>query len=77
MNRVQSQENNYLYSRINRLLTGDRLRVLDLFAGCGGMSLGFNKAGYKIVGGVEINPEAVSTHAKLFNDSAQAKLISS
>lgn len=44
---------------------------IDLFAGCGGMSLGFTKAGFQILGGLEINSEAAVTHAMNFfpNDS--------
>lgn len=40
------------------------LTVVDLFSGCGGMSLGFQRAGYKILGGVESDPHAAETYAK-------------
>jgi DNA (cytosine-5)-methyltransferase 1 len=40
--------------------------VLDLFCGAGGLSLGFQNAGCKILGGIEINPHAVRTHHKNF-----------
>ena len=36
-------------------------RVLDLFAGCGGFSLGFHLAGYQIVGHVEKDPFSCKT----------------
>jgi DNA (cytosine-5)-methyltransferase 1 len=35
--------------------------VVDLFSGCGGLALGFEKAGFNIVGGIEMVPEAVET----------------
>lgn len=35
--------------------------VIDLFSGCGGLALGFQKAGFKITHGIEIIPEAVNT----------------
>jgi DNA (cytosine-5)-methyltransferase 1 len=37
-------------------MTGEPLNVLELFAGIGGMSLGLQRAGLRIVGHVEINP---------------------
>jgi DNA (cytosine-5)-methyltransferase 1 len=37
-------------------MTGEPLNVLELFAGIGGLSLGLQRAGMRIVGHVEINP---------------------
>ena len=41
-----------LLPKMTRMASGAGLRVVDLFAGCGGMSLGFHKVGYKILDGV-------------------------
>lgn len=41
-------------------------RLLDLFSGCGGISLGFEAAGFEIVGGVEIDPLADDSHPRNF-----------
>ena len=38
--------------------------VIDLFAGCGGMSNGFIKAGYKCLAAVEIDKEIALTYSK-------------
>jgi DNA (cytosine-5)-methyltransferase 1 len=55
-----------LESKLFRLRRGGPPRVIDLFSGCGGMSLGLHKAGYSLLGGVEINPKANNTHARNF-----------
>ena len=39
-------------------------QVLDFFAGCGGMSAGFAAAGFRVLGGVDINADAVATYAR-------------
>ena len=36
-------------------------KIIDLFSGCGGLTLGFEKAGFNIVGGIELMPEACRT----------------
>jgi DNA (cytosine-5)-methyltransferase 1 len=45
-----------------RLGTTREPRVLDLFAGCGGMSLGFHREGFRVVGAVEFDPLAARSH---------------
>ena len=37
------------------------LRVLDLFCGCGGLSLGFKRAGFNIVGGIDNDKSSIDT----------------
>lgn len=36
-------------------------KVIDLFSGCGGLTLGFEKAGFEVVAGIELMPEACKT----------------
>jgi DNA (cytosine-5)-methyltransferase 1 len=55
-----------------RLAGGEKPRVLDLFAGAGGLSLGFQRAGFRIDGAVEIDPLAAQTHARNFGHPAVA-----
>lgn len=52
--------------KLDRLRRGGAPRVLDLFAGCGGLSLGFATAGFKIAAGLELDDQAAQTHAENF-----------
>ena len=45
-----------------------QIRTVDLFAGCGGLSLGFSSAGFKIVGAVDNWEPAVKTYRRNFTD---------
>lgn len=60
--------------KVTRLRAGGTPRVLDLFAGCGGISLGFHKAGFELVGAVEIDPAAARSHALNFHRNLPAAL---
>ncbi|KAA5602828.1 DNA cytosine methyltransferase [Blastochloris sulfoviridis] len=53
--------------KLDRLTQGERPRVLDLFAGCGGLSLGFHRAGFVIGAAVELDPLAAASHAQNFH----------
>lgn len=50
-----------------RLQAGARPRVLDLFSGCGGISLGFHAAGYDIAAAVEFDADAARSHGLNFH----------
>lgn len=56
--------------KIKRLGAGNAPRVLDLFAGCGGLSLGFHRAGFHLAGAVENDPLAARSHALNFFGAA-------
>ena len=44
----------------------NKLRVVDLFCGCGGLSLGFQNAGFNIVAAFDNWPEAIAIYKKNF-----------
>ncbi len=56
--------------KIERLRNGERPRVLDLFAGCGGLSLGLQAAGFDITAAVENDTDAARSHGTNFHKAA-------
>ncbi len=64
-------------AKIARLATAAecRPRVLDLFAGCGGLSLGFQAAGFEIVSALESDELAARSHAINFFKGRPAEVI--
>lgn len=53
--------------KAERLGRGKRLRLVDLFSGCGGITLGMERAGFRSVAGVEIDEHAAGTYARNFH----------
>jgi DNA (cytosine-5)-methyltransferase 1 len=56
-----------LARKMQRLAAGKAPRVLDLFAGCGGLSLGFSSAGFNLAAAMELDPLAARSHARNFH----------
>jgi DNA (cytosine-5)-methyltransferase 1 len=56
-----------LQRKLDRLALGEAPRVLDMFAGAGGISLGFHRAGFQIDAALEIEPLPALTHALNFH----------
>ena len=54
--------------KLARLRAGGQPRVLDLFSGCGGLSLGFHAAGFRIDAAVEYDADAARSHGLNFHD---------
>ena len=46
------------------------LTTLDLFCGAGGLAEGFRLAGFRTLGGTDIDPDAIATFASNFPDAA-------
>lgn len=59
-----------LRSKMRRIRNGGAIRYLDMFAGCGGISLGFLTAGFTPVGSVESDPLAALSHGANFGPRA-------
>lgn len=47
----------------------ERLTCLDLFCGCGGFSLGMERAGFRVLAAIDFNNEAVDTFKSNFDKS--------
>ena len=56
-----------IQEKLSRLRTGAQPRVLDLFSGCGGLSLGFSAAGTEITAAIENNPKAAASYGANFH----------
>lgn len=50
-------------------MTKKKYTVLDLFCGCGGMSLGFEKAGFNVILGIDIWSDALVTYCHNHHNS--------
>ncbi|MDY0872664.1 DNA cytosine methyltransferase [Dongia rigui] len=52
--------------KLKRLRAGNPPRFMDLFAGCGGITLGFVTAGFELVASVDSDPWAAESHGANF-----------
>lgn len=53
--------------KVKRLESGGAPRLVDLFSGCGGITLGMERAGFRSLAGVEIDEHAARTYAQNFH----------
>lgn len=53
----------------NVLISKERMTIVNLFSGAGGLTLGFKMAGYIPIFSVEIDPDAAATYRKNFPES--------
>lgn len=56
-----------IQEKLSRLRRGGQPQVLDLFSGCGGLSLGFSAAGFGIAAGIESNLAAAASYGTNFH----------
>jgi DNA (cytosine-5)-methyltransferase 1 len=59
-----SSRSEVIAGKRERLASGAAPRILDLFSGCGGLSLGFQRAGFEILGGVEKESRAARAYSE-------------
>ncbi|WP_303748746.1 DNA cytosine methyltransferase [Stenotrophomonas pigmentata] len=60
------QEEKLIQSKLERIRLGGDIRYMDMFAGCGGISLGFLTAGFRPVASIEMDPWAARSHGANF-----------
>lgn len=59
-------EGELIRSKLHRIQNGGPIRYMDMFAGCGGISLGFLTAGFTPVASIESDPWAARSHGANF-----------
>ncbi len=72
---VSSSMNRMVSSKLKRLAGGEPPRLLDLFSGCGGLTLGFVRAGCTSLGAIETDPHAIRSHAANFHAGSELHAI--
>jgi DNA (cytosine-5)-methyltransferase 1 len=55
-----------ILNKLARIQRGGEIRYMDMFAGCGGISLGFLTAGFTPVASIEMDPWAAKSHGANF-----------
>ncbi len=53
---------NFRLQKLKKIAETSEAGVIDLFAGCGGLSQGFHSEGFRILGGVENDPKAAESY---------------
>ncbi len=63
---AQDQDSELIRRKLERIRMGGGIRYMDMFAGCGGISLGFLTAGFKPVASIEMDAWAARSHGANF-----------
>jgi len=69
--RPSSKTAEVIRKKLRRIRRSGDPRVLDVFSGCGGMTLGFRQAGCVSVGGIEQDPVAARSYALNFHEELE------
>lgn len=64
--RASISDDTLIRSKLQRIQNGGEIRYMDMFAGCGGISLGFLTAGFTPVASIEMDPWAAKSHGANF-----------
>lgn len=63
---ASKSDDDLIRSKLQRIRAGGEIRYMDMFAGCGGISLGFLTAGFTPVASIEMDPWAARSHGANF-----------
>lgn len=66
------QDDTLIKQKLDRAQNRGQFAVMDLFSGCGGLTLGFQRAGNICVSAIELNETAAKSHEINFKPAAPA-----
>lgn len=70
---MNTNTNNIIFDEIDNVedfIKDNKLNVIDLFCGCGGMSKGLTDSGLNIIAGIDIWDKAINSYKKNFHHQA-------